>query len=101
MPIEIKILSIRDFLLCFMLYQIILTKTDCISNRELYVAITSAFNSMKQRKRNGCFPLVHTISSRTGSGIQDLKRDIARVIYREYERTADTDAVEEEGSENK
>ena len=68
-----------------------------MSARELHLAVHTAFDSMRLKKRNGCFPFVHTISSKTGMGIADLKRDITRTIYRESEETVQTEVPAEGG----
>ena len=79
-------------------FQIVLTKADCVSARELYLAVHTAVDAMRLKKRNGCFPFVHTISAKTGLGLADFKRDIARTVYREAEEIIETEAPLEGGA---
>jgi selenocysteine-specific translation elongation factor len=54
---------------------------------------------MHKRTRNGCVPIVHAVSAKTGSGIEDLKKDIARVVYRDEEMDDLTDAPDPDEKE--
>ena len=57
--------------------------------------MSSVFADMDKKSRNGCFPFVHAVSSKTGSGILDFKKDIARVIYRDFADMEDADPTSE------
>jgi hypothetical protein len=64
--------------------QVVLTKTDCVSKREVIVAAQSVFDEINNRNRHGCHMTIHAVSAESGDGLQTLKRDIAEAVYMDF-----------------
>lgn len=60
-------------------YQIILTKSDVCSEKELQYALNSSFAEIMAKRMNTCFPYLHLVSSKDEQGIAQLQQSIAEV----------------------
>jgi GTP-binding protein len=63
----------------FIPYQLIFTKSDLVKESDLVGNLKSAFGIMRQMKNASCLPLIHAVSSTTGSGIQSLQLALAEI----------------------
>jgi GTP-binding protein len=59
-------------------YQIVLTKTDKCTAKELEAVKSATLKALA--KRPAAHPAVHATSARTGSGIAELRAEIARLV---------------------
>jgi GTP-binding protein len=59
-------------------YQIVLTKTDKCTAKELEAVRSGTLKALA--KRPAAHPAVHTTSARTGSGIAELRAEIAQLV---------------------
>lgn len=63
-------------------YQVIFTKRDLVSDQELYNHLQNLFTFMKTVKNSTFLPIVHTVSSTTGEGMDALKLAITEISQR-------------------
>jgi GTP-binding protein len=59
-------------------YQIVLTKTDKCTAKELEAVKSATLKALA--KRPAAHPAVHATSARTGSGIAELRAEIAQLV---------------------
>jgi len=71
-------------------YQIILTKSDLCSEKDLKYALSSSFEEIMAKRMNTCFPYLHLVSSKNDQGIQQLQQSIAEVASHKWVKKQDS-----------
>jgi GTP-binding protein len=65
-------------------HQIILTKSDAASERELALCLESVFDEIMKPHRNACLPIIHAVSARKERGIAELKCAMAEILKQPF-----------------
>eukprot|EP01031_Cornospumella_fuschlensis_P036937 gene36937-44811_t len=63
-------------------YQVVLTKRDLVSDKELTEKLFELFCVISRKKNNTCLPLVHVVSAQKSLGLDDLRLSIAEIVSR-------------------
>ncbi|RYH15742.1 YihA family ribosome biogenesis GTP-binding protein [archaeon] len=63
-------------------YQVVLTKKDLVSDKEIKEKLFELFCVISRKKNNSCLPLVHVVSALKGLGLEDLRLSIVEIVCR-------------------
>lgn len=79
-------------------YQVILTKTDASSGHEMHRALDSIMAHLMRRGGglNCGLPLVHTVSAKTGAGLEDLKDAVAEMMSHSWQSRTEVEVPPEQ-----
>lgn len=65
-------------------HQLIITKGDLVNTEELRRSLHSTFTEVMAKRMSSVLPFVHVVSSKTGSGIEELQIAMAEIISQEW-----------------
>lgn len=65
-------------------YQLVMTKTDLVKEKELVSKVKGVFEVMLTMRNNTCVPFIHAVSSVKNDGIEALKLNIAELLAQKW-----------------